>query len=265
MAKTQRRNPSFLIQHLKSNNGDGYIWFISMTVVFLLMFGALFTIMQTAANTRDIRNSVDEAARDVFTEIREIAYDKITDGATDYTNTADVLSKMSDYYVMELMANHLDANFRGNGLTPFIEQYDAGGRVEYEIANFSFEYIDQITSYNDGEKRGDVDKDGEVNDQDLTLLQEYIDGVAPEWIMLVDVDLNRDNSVNKKDVMMLEGLIKYFATHPKDSLESSADRSSAFLMITFTVNIPVDFGTINLDAVSEACAYYSTMSFKPPM
>ena len=57
---------TFLKKHLTSHNGDGYIWFLFITMILLLIFGALVVSMTTSVNMRDIRDSVDHAASDVF-------------------------------------------------------------------------------------------------------------------------------------------------------------------------------------------------------
>ena len=78
-----QNNTTLITQHLRSNNGDGYIWFLFMTVAFLLIFGALFTVMTTAINMREVRTSVDQATMDMFAEIRKLDYQQLVDGNSD--------------------------------------------------------------------------------------------------------------------------------------------------------------------------------------
>lgn len=252
-------NATFAVSHMKDNRGDGYTWFLFMTLAFLLVFGALFTIMYTAVNMRDIREDVDEAALDVFTEIREVAYDKITDGATNYSFT-----ELTDADVMKMMATHLNATYAGGGLTPYVYKLDARGDIAYRIDNFEFEYIDQINSLDDGHtyKIGDVDQNGEVDQTDVLLIIEYIEENNPQNLPKERVDLNKDYAVNKKDVLLAGGLVEYFAEHPDASLEADNEKKSALLMITFQVTVDIAYGTVNFGQSVDDYHYFSTMSFK---
>ena len=255
-----RDNATYTVKHLKNNSGDGYTWFLFMTVAFLMIFGALFTIMSTAVDMREIRKDVDEAANDVFVEVREVAYDKITDGATNYSFT-----ELSNTDVMKKMATHLNANYEGDGLYPYIYKTDARGNMAYKIEDFSFVYIPQINSLDGGitYKVGDVDKDGEVNDTDVQLIEEYINGVKPGADLPIErVDINEDGTVNNKDVILAEGLVEYFEAHPHASKESASDKKSAILMINFSLTVDISYGTMSFGDNTDSYHYYSTMSFK---
>lgn len=252
-------NATFAKDHLKSNSGDGYVWFLFMTVAFLLIFGALFTIMYTAVDMRNIRNTVDEAANDVFTEIRETAYDKITDGATNYSFT-----DLSNTDVLQMMANHLGATYNGSGLHPFVYKLDAHNKMAYRIDNFEFTYIPQVNSLDDGEsyKIGDVDRNHVVDANDVNLIIEYITENNPKNWPLDRVDLNSDRIVDVKDVRLAKGLVDYFKEHPNDSLEGENEKKSALLMITFQVTVDISYGTMQFGNSVDDYYYYSTFSFK---
>ncbi len=252
-------------QHLQDNSGDGYIWFLFMTIVLLLLFGALFTVMQTAANTRDIRTGIDEAAADVFAEMREDAYDRLTDGATDFS---EQLFAPSNYEVMEMLASHLDADFHGDGLTPYIEKLSARGRVAYRIDNLEFYYLDEINNIRQGKSfLGDINGDKIVDATDMNLAREYYEeyksnpGSFPSDKMEL-VDLDDNHTFNEKDLALLQGLIQYFATHPQSSLEGNTEKSSALLMITFQLSIPKEFGSVDFGDSIDTYAYTSIFSVK---
>lgn len=252
-------NATRATDHLKSNRGDGYIWFLFMTVAFLLIFGALFTIMYTAVDMKNIRNDVDEAANDVFTQVREVAYDKITDGATNYSFT-----DLTNADVMKMMATHLNAQYSGSGLTPFIYKLDERNQLAYRIDNFEFTYIPQVNSLDDGKtyKVGDVSQDGVVDNTDVILIIEYITENNPKKWPLERVDLNNDNIADRKDVLLCEGLAEYYVEHPEDSLESEEQKKSALLMITFQVTVDISYGTMQFGQSVDNYHYYSVMSFK---
>ena len=254
-------NATFVKDHLKSNRGDGYTWFLFITVAFLLVFGALFTIMSTAVEMRNIRDDVDEAAMDLFAEVREVAYDKITDGATNYSFT-----DLSNTDLMQMMAAHLGATYDSSGLSPFIYKLDARNQMTYRIDNFEFTYIAQVNSLDDGQsyKVGDVDLNHVVDEIDVALIQEYIDTYPtnPQNLPLNLVDLNKDTIVNQKDVLLAQGLVKYFIEHPQSSLENEEEKRSALLMITFQVTVNIEYGTMQFGQSVDSYHYYSTMSFK---
>ena len=252
-------NATFAKNHLNNNSGDGYIWFLFMTVAFLMLFGALFTIMSTAVNMRNIRNNVDEAANDLFVEVREVAYDKITDGATNYSFT-----DLSNADMLQKFATHLNATYNGSGLQPFVYKTDARDQLAYRIDNFDFTYIPQVNSIDHGEsyKIGDVDHNHQVDATDVALIIEYITENNPKGWPLDRVDLNSDLRVDEKDIRLCKGLIDYFAEHPEASLEDSSDKKSALLMITFRVTVDISYGTMYFGTSVDDYYYYSTMSFK---
>lgn len=252
-------NATFAKEHLKSNSGDGYTWFLFMTVAFLLIFGALFTIMSTAVNMRNVRNTVDEAANDVFVEIRETAYDKITDGATNYSFT-----DLSNPDVLRMMATHLNATYNGSGLHPFVYKLDARNQMAYRIDNFEFTYIPQVNSIDNGQtyKIGDVDHNHVVDNTDVALIIEYITENNPKGWPLDRVDLNSDRIVNEKDIRLAKGLVDYFKEHPNASLEGEDEKKSALLMMTFQVTVDISYGSVKFGNSVDDYYYYSTFSFK---
>lgn len=253
-------NTTQIMQHVHDNTGDGYTWFLFMTVVFLMVFGALFVIMNTAVNMRDIRNDVDEAANDIFVEVREVAYDKITDGATDYSFT-----ELSHADVLQQMATHLNAQYSGSGLMPFAYKVDSRGKLLYRIDNFSFVYIPQV-HISDGDESyrvGDVNKDTKVDEEDVQWVEDYINNIKPAADLPQDrFDLNEDGTVDDKDILLCEGLVEYFKAHPEESLESVDEKQSAILMITFQLTVNISYGNMDFGTNVDSYHYYSTMSFK---
>ncbi len=255
LVKTHIKDNATVAQkHLKSNRGDGYIWFLFMTMAFLLIFGALFTIMSTAVNMRDVRTTVDVASEDVFNHMREVYYDKLTDGATDFTDI-----NLTDEDVMKIMAAHMDATYSGSGLNPYVYKLDARGNLAYRIDNLEFTYVPQVNGHNSLIKRGDLNKDDKVDETDLTLAEKELATPTSG----TNIDLNDDKVENVKDILVLKGLIKYYKTHPTDSNETSTDKSSALLLITFQVSVPVRYGPIDWGDSRDDYAYYSIISFKP--
>jgi hypothetical protein len=198
---------------------------------------------------------------DLFVEVREVAYDKITDGATNYSFT-----DLSNHDLMKIMATHLNAQYDNSGLTTFIYKLDARNQVAYRIDNFEFTYIHQINSLDDGQshKVGDVNLDHVVDEVDVELIQEYIDTYPknPHNLSLELIDLNKDNTVDKKDVLLAKGLAEYFIEHPQSSLENEEQKKSALLMITFQVTVNIEYGTMQFGQSVDTYHYYSTMSFK---
>lgn len=246
---------SVLKNHLQDNSGDGYIWFLFMTIVLLLLFGALFTVMSTAVNTRDIRTGIDEAAADVFAKMREDAYDRLTDGATDFS---DELFAPSNYEVFEMLASHLNADFHNDGLTPYIEKLSARGRTAYRIDNLEFYYLDEIN-------RGDINEDNVVDANDMNLAREYYEEYESnpdEFTKLQLVDLDKNAIFDENDLALLQGLILHFATHPSSSLESGTEKSSALIVITLRLTIPKEFGSVNFGDSVDTYAYTSIFSVK---
>lgn len=258
-------NTHIIRNHLRDNSGDGYVWFLFMTIVLLLLFGALFAIMSTAANTRDIRTGVDEAAADVFAEMRESAYDRLTDGATDFS---EQLFAPSNYEVMQMFASHLSADFHGEGLTPYIQKTSVRGRLAYRIDNMEFYYIDEINNNRPGKAfLGDITGDKIVDDNDMILAREYYEEYKSDPASfpiekLEIVDLDDDGIFDESDLALLQGLIQYFATHPQSSLESETEKSSALLMITFRLTIPKEFGSVSFGNSIDTYAYTSIFSVK---
>lgn len=243
-------------QHLKDNSGDGYTWMLFMTLALLLIFGALFLIMSSAINMRDIRNNIDEAADFVFTDVKESAYDRLTNGSTNYSFTIK-----NEQDIMASMAEKLNAQLNEHDSAPYISKIGDGHRLSYQISDMYFEYIPGVI-LNSGKILGDINNDNTVNKQDLMLAQAYIDGENPTGVTLALVDVNDDGVANNKDIRLLKGLIKYFEEHPIDSLESAEEKSSALLMLTFKVTVPIKYGTVNFGNDVDEYSYCSAFSFK---
>lgn len=122
------KRTSFMKKHLKDNSGDGYIWLLFLTVALLLVFGALFTVMNNAMQMRAIRNDVDTAAEYVFKFVREDAYDKLTNGSTDYT-----YANLSDGQVLSLFGMYLGC---GDIATkPGLHSWDDDPNFTYQQTN----------------------------------------------------------------------------------------------------------------------------------
>lgn len=277
--------------HIQDNSGDGYIWFLFMTIVLLLVFGALFTIMATAVNMRDIRVNVDEAASEVFADIRTAAYDKLTNGSTDFTDDAFGENKdqnenlLNATSVAKQFADYLGADCNTSDLNTKIEKLDSRGRVAYSIENLHIHYIDDIHkkySSEDGQSSrtlGDLNGDGNITEFDLMILDAGLKLYAQgqKFPITVEVnektyelslelcDIDNNNMFDESDLGLLEGLIEYWAlynTSYEVSLTDAKNRSSALLMITFDLTVPKRFGTIDFGESKNNYAYHSTFSVK---
>jgi hypothetical protein len=279
-------------EHVQDNSGDGYIWFLFMTIVLLLVFGALFTIMATAVNMRDIRVNVDEAASEVFSDIRTEAYDKLTNGSTDFTDDALANNDgqngniLSEFRVAQQFAEYLGAYCNTGDVNTKIEKLDAHGRVAYSIENLHIHYIDDIhKKYSSGEDGlsartlGDLSGDDSITELDLMILDAGLKMYAQhdtfpltvevkemEYILSLELcDIDNNQMFNEDDLALLEGLIEYWALYNTSygaSLTDAKNRSSALLMITFDLTVPKRFGTINFGESRNNYAYHSTFSVK---
>jgi hypothetical protein len=278
-------------EHVQDNSGDGYIWFLFMTIVLLLVFGALFTIMATAVNMRDIRVNVDEAASEVFSDIRTEAYDKLTNGSTDFTDDALANNDnqngniLSEFRVAQQFAEYLGAYYNTGDVNTKIEKLDSHGRVAYSIENLHIHYIDDIHkkySSADGlsaRTLGDLSGDDNITELDLMILDAGLKMYAQhdtfpltvevkeiEYILSLELcDIDNNQMFNEDDLALLEGLIEYWALYNTSydaSLTDAKNRSSALLMITFDLTVPKRFGTINFGESRNNYAYHSTFSVK---
>lgn len=258
-----------LKKHLKSNSGDGYISFVIILFVLLIVFGLLVTIMSTAVNTRNIRRNIDEAAQDVFDEIKRGAYDKITNGAVDYSFTS-----YSDDELALMFYKHLGATIEESddfGSNPAYVHKNARNRVDYKIEDLHFDYLPQVVKYNEtgigdavsiNYKVGDVNNDGNVDDSDYTAFRDALN--INTFGALVRCDINGDGNINSRDLLILEKLVEYHKSLPGDTtLDNSANRSAAMIVVTFKLTIPLRFGTFDFGADADEYSYSLVLSFKP--
>lgn len=258
-----------LKRHLKSNSGDGYISFIVILFVLLLVFGLLATIMTMAINTRSIRKNIDEAAQDVFDEIKRGAYDKITNGAVDYSYTSYSDSELALMFYQHLGATlEEDADFGSN---PVFTHTNARGRVDYQIEDLHFDYLPQVVKYSETNlneavtvsyKVGDVNNDGNVNSADYDALKQALE--INSFGSLVRCDINGDGLIDSRDLLILQELVKYHESLPGDkTLDDSSNRSAAMIVVTFKLTIPLRFGTFDFGNDADDYSYSLVLSFKP--
>lgn len=242
-----------IIKHLKDNSGDGYIWFIVIIIVFLIMFGAIFNLLETNIAMRNLRTEIDQAAEDVYADIREVAYGNLTAGATDNTFTAYTANQIAELY-----AQKLNANISWEGGHPVLTRDGKSGR-QFAISNLSYMYIDRVKEH--GSSRyslGDLNKDDYVNDADLQLLMAYLEDTTIP-ITVHDYDVNRDGEVSILDKPVLEALIRYYAQF-NGSVKS--ETSSALLLITMDVSVPIKYGTFDFGESTDSYFYVTTLTVK---
>ncbi len=91
------------------------------------------------------------------------------------------------------------------GNSPIEITYDADNIFDDEYNNVPVEVINAVVSVKEG-MLGDVNGDGEVNNKDIALLMQYINGWNVE-IDLTVADVKFDGNINNKDIVILTRFI----------------------------------------------------------
>ena len=91
------------------------------------------------------------------------------------------------------------------GNSPIEITYDADNIFDDEYNNVPVEVINAVVSVKEG-MLGDENGDGEVNNKDIALLMQYINGWDVE-IDLTVADVNNDGKINNKDIVILTRFI----------------------------------------------------------
>lgn len=256
-----RDNTTLISQHLRNNNADGYIWFLFMTIAFLLIFGALFTVMTTAINMREIRTSIDQAAMDMFAEIRELDYQYLVDGNTDVVGWYDDKSygmwHDSDYLYNRL-SSHLGATYNNSGLTPYIYKLDTSGNKDYQIENIKCLLLDDTIFFED---MYDLNYDGIINNLDLDIVVRIVNGEEIPEVESWQADINMDEEINAADISCMNAVIEYYTIY--HNTDQSMQRNSILLIVSFDVTVPIQYGSIDFGESTDTYTYNSLLSFKP--
>lgn len=254
-------NATLITQHLRSNEADGYIWFLFMTVAFLLIFGALFTVMTTAINMREIRTSIDQATMDMFAEIRKLDYKYLVDGNTDeagwYGDESYAMWHESDYLYNKL-SSHLGATYNNSGLNPYIYKLDTHGNLDYQIENIKCLLLDDTIFW---EESYDLNYDGVIDNLDLDVVVRTVNGEEIPEVESWQADINQDGEVNAADISCMNAVIEYYTIY--HNTDQSMQRNSILLIVSFDVTVPIQYGSIDFGESTDTYTYNSLLSFKP--
>ena len=246
-------------KHLSDNAGEGYIWFLSILIVILMLFAAIYNVIDTSIAAKNIRTEIDAAAEDVYGNIREAAYDSLIRGTTAYSFTS-----YSSGDIAELFARKIGADVSYSGLVPTVRKNSKQGQWMYSITDFSYAYIDNsptATGTYHTYQVGDINRDGEINDDDLDLATEiYTTHVVPAGCFWLDLDINRDGNVTDKDLELLASIIEYYASYNQ---AAHYQTSVALLVISFRLEMPIKFANFDFGTTTEQFSYTSSLTVKP--
>ena len=92
-------------KHLLNNKGDIYMYFLFFMIAVILMFSAVFGLMQLRIMSNHIYTEIETSADVVFANIKKECYQTLIDGTTENT----VMSQLNTSVVMNQLAEHLDA------------------------------------------------------------------------------------------------------------------------------------------------------------
>ena len=244
-------------QHLRDNRAEGYIWFIVIMLVFLVIMGAVFSVLNTTIVMKNIRTEVDAAAEDVYANIRQMSYGNLTAGATDNT-----IPSLTDNEICAMYCEKLCATMDYDGFQPTVSLTDNNGKLRYSLTNFSYTYIDRTEEANSGTFHtyliGDLTHDGKVNDDDLQWYYDYLDN--PDAVYLPEADLNHDGNIWADDVGIVDSLSRYW---DKIDTPEHYQTSTALLLITFDLRVPISYGGIEFEDHVENCVYVTSLTVKP--
>lgn len=129
-----------LIQkHLLDNHGDVYTYFLIFVIVILLMFSAIFGLMQLRIMTNNIYNEIETSADIVLATIKKDCYQTLIDGTTKNTE----ISLFSKDAVTNQLAEQLNAT---KATDQIIKTND--GKTIFIIRNIKVNYTDNIDEVN---------------------------------------------------------------------------------------------------------------------
>ena len=192
-----------IIAHLNDKSGEGYITLLTILLVIFIYFGAIFALMSNLVNARNIKQQVDAAAADVFADVKQNAYDAITDANMDFS-----FADLTDAQLMQMYGEKLHSTYWLDGLERKITSVDSKGRIAYTISSFTYTYIDHVGDDDGKILRGDVNGDEDLNYADRDIAEAYIKGLNPKKtngsdVELSDVDMNNDGVANNTDISII--------------------------------------------------------------
>lgn len=245
--------------HIKANDGAGYIWFLSVLIVVLLMFTAIYNILDVTIAAKNMRTEIDAAAENVFSDIRKSAYDALIKGSTEYS-----FSSYSNADIADMYADKLGAAIEYEGVDRVIKKTSSEGKTLYTISNLTYTYIDLSTDTSTYYvySVGDIDHDNDIDNDDLTLANEiYTTNVVPVGTVWRDLDIDQNGLVEARDLTLLESIVEYFEAYNQPSHYST---SVSMLIIAFDLVNPIKFASFEFDpAPAKTYSFVTTMSVKP--
>lgn len=250
---------SLVKSHFKDNSGDGYIWFLSILVITLILFAAIFNILDTSIAAKNVRTEIDAAAEDVYADIRETAYDTLTQGTT-----AQSFTSYSNVDVAEMFAAKLNADSTLVGISPVITKTSSSGQTLYTITDFSFTYVDNTDSPSatyHTYKVGDINRDNTIDGSDLSLAENIFETrIVPDGCFWLDLDINKDGIVEEKDIELLGSIVEYYSSYDQTSHYTT---SVSLLIISFRMETPIKFANFDFGTSNEMYSYTTSLTFKP--
>lgn len=286
------------VKHLiKDNHGAGYIWFIGMTVVMLLFFGALFGVIKINVETKNIRQNIDNAVENVFVTVKHSAsnsygqelgrtdgsasdsYDALIKGATDNTyvqltgNASEDpvgLINDQDYQFLKRLAQELNLDVDSYSS---IEKKDTKDNMIYKISNLKVTYIPSVYSTQENSNT------------------ETVQGTNARVIKykIERGDLNNDNAVDDVDITLLEkylkgenpnGLILKEVDINQDGIANSEDvlvlqqialffasttpqyKAQAMYVVNFDLEVAINLGAYTFGTTTNRFSYPLVLTFK---
>lgn len=241
---------------LHDNRGDGYIMLLGLLLAGFMLFGGIFYLTENAINLRVCKREAKDATEVIFADIKETAYQELMSG-----RTINSYTELTDEDVARSFAKALNVEANGTPIMK-LEKFSGDGDLKYTITNFRFTYEDDVGWDNPAtDKKGDINHDGNVDATDMALMELIIKGEAPEYIVPADADLNHDTKVNSVDRDILERLIDFYVS-VQDRPEYGSDyvMSSALIIVTFDIDVPVEFGAFDFGSSKQQCVYTATIT-----
>lgn len=288
-----KRRLKHTLGHLRSNSGEGYLWLIFVMLSLMLVFGAILNTLDTTINARKIRNEVQAASEEVLGNIKEVRYDNLSSGATDFATLVG-----SPKSIAESLATKLGAEMDMSWGVPVITKLDEKGRKSYAISNIAVEYISRINGnenfyygesllpfdpslgdayFEDMAIKGDINKDGKATEEDVVLAQKFVNGEEPTYTILTgyqnpgwvpiyktfsvslsDVDVDKNGKADGKDIAIFKALVTLYAYQ-----DGHKDAATSLLLVTFELQMPVQVGTFTFREHKSTYSYPMMLSFLP--